>query len=198
MMLNKNYWENRYKNRNTGWDLGQASPPLTAYFDQLIAKDLKILIPGAGFGHEAVYLFEAGFTNVTVIDLSAFALKTLQKKLPDVSETHFIKGDFFEHTGSYDLIVEQTFFCAIDPQLRSQYVQHCFELLNPFGKVAGILFDTHFTQNGPPFGGSIEEYIQLFSPLFKIRILERCYNSIKPRQGNELFFIFENKQQPAN
>ncbi len=64
-------------------------------------------------------------------------------------------------------------------------------LLADNGKLVGVLFDFELTENGPPFGGSIVEYISLFYETFLITILEKCYNSIKPRQGTELFFIFE-------
>ena len=37
------------------------------------------------------------------------------------------------------------------------------------------------------------EYIQLFYAKFEITVFEKCYNSIKPRQGREFFFIFEKK-----
>ncbi|MFI8378966.1 methyltransferase domain-containing protein [Leeuwenhoekiella sp. NPDC079379] len=197
-MLNKNYWESRYAERNTGWDIGYASDPLVAYFDQLSNKNLKILIPGAGFGHEAIYLYKQGFTNVTVLDLSTSALQNLKAHLPDVPDSHFIEGDFFKHYETYDLIIEQTFFCALDPDLRLDYAQHMNQLLKPSGKIVGLLFNFPSTEKGPPYGGSELEYHKLFSEEFTIKILEPCYNSIKPRQGNELFFIFENKQQPAN
>ncbi|WP_234405801.1 methyltransferase domain-containing protein [Leeuwenhoekiella sp. MAR_2009_132] len=197
-MLNKNYWESRYVEQNTGWDIGYASDPLAAYFDQLTQKDLKILIPGAGFGHEAIYLYKQGFTNVTVLDFSASALQNLKTHLPDVPDSQFIEGDFFEHSETHDLVIEQTFFCALDPDLRSDYARHMSQLLKPSGKIVGLLFNFPLTEKGPPFGGSLSEYQKLFSEVFTIKKLEPCYNSIKPRQGNELFFIFESKQQPAN
>jgi len=43
------------------------------------------------------------------------------------------------------------------------------------------------------FGGSKEEYLSYFSPFFKINTFEKCHNSITPRQGNELFGIFQKK-----
>ena len=46
MKFNESFWDNKYKTNKTGWDLGQVSPPLKAYFDQLENKDLKILIHG--------------------------------------------------------------------------------------------------------------------------------------------------------
>ena len=67
------------------------------------------------------------------------------------------------------------------------------ELLNPGGKIAGLLFNFPLTEKGPPFGGSIEEYKSLFSGAFKLKILEKAYNSIKPRANKELFFIFDKK-----
>jgi len=56
-----NYWENRYQNQQTGWDIGEISSPLKAYIDQLEDKSIKILIPGAGNAYEAEYLFLNGF-----------------------------------------------------------------------------------------------------------------------------------------
>ena len=94
--------------------------------------------------------------------------------------------------GKYDLIVEQTFFCAIDPSLRTVYAEKMAKLLNPKGKLVGLLFDCNF-DGGPPFGGSKTEYITYFEPYFKFNFLEKCYNSISPRAGNELFICLENK-----
>lgn len=189
--LNKEYWENRYQNQQTGWDIGYASTPLKTYIDQLSNKNLNILIPGAGFGYEAQYLINEGFENVTVIDLSKSALNRLKESSSQTHSIHFIEGNFFDHYGSYDLIIEQTFFCALQPELRPDYAKKCSELLKPNGKCAGLLFDFPLTDDGPPFGGSLREYKQLFSEYFSIKTLERCYNSIKPRDGKELFFIFE-------
>jgi len=87
------------------------------------------------------------------------------------------------------LILEQTFFCALNPDLRTKYVQKMSELLSKDGKLVGLLFGVEFPNN-PPFGGSKEEYLTLFSSKFKINLLEPCHNSAKPRMGSELFFNF--------
>lgn len=189
--LNKNYWEHRYQNDQTGWDAGQVTQPLKEYTDQITNKDLKILVPGAGYGHEVLHLAHLGFENVTVVDFSVSALRNLKARLPEKCNYQLIEGDFFEHNGTYDLILEQTFFCALEPDLRPSYAQHCFDLLAEKGKIAGVLFNFELTEKGPPFGGSLTEYQNLFTSYFELRTLEACYNSIKPRQGNELFFIFE-------
>jgi len=189
--FNKEFWEHKYSNDETGWDIGYASTPLTNYFDQLTNKDLKILIPGGGNSYEAEYLFENGFKNVFVIDIALQPLANLKKRFPDFPENHLIQDDFFNHDIHYDLIVEQTFFCALDPTLRESYANKMHQLLKPNGKLIGLLFDFELTEEGPPFGGSIVEYTKLFYSKFSMKIIERCQNSIKPRQGKELFFIFE-------
>ncbi len=104
-----------------------------------------------------------------------------------------MRGDFFTHNGQYDLIIEQTFFCAIDPALRKNYVQKMADLLAPGGTLTGVLFNKHFDFEGPPFGGSKQEYENLFSPFFDIKILETNNHSSPKRKGKELFFNFKKK-----
>ena len=92
---------------------------------------------------------------------------------------------------SFDLVLEQTFFCALDPSMRKDYASKMSEVVK--GHLAGVLFKFPLTEKGPPFGGSEEEYRELFSPFFKIITMEECYNSIKPRKGNEIFFHLNNQ-----
>lgn len=193
MKLNSDYWENRYSNLEIGWDTGKITTPLKEYIDQIEDKSIKILIPGCGNGYEFEYLMNKGFSNAFVLDYAKIPLENLKKRISNYSENQLIHSDFFEHQGQYDLIIEQTFFCALDPELRSKYVKKMHSLLSPKGKLIGLLFQFPLTESGPPFGGSKEEYINLFSAYFEIKTLKTAYNSIKPRQGNELFFIFTKK-----
>ena len=185
--MSEKYWSERYQNSNTPWDMGSASPPLTAYLQRLVHKDQRILIPGAGNAYEAEWLFNHGFTNVSVIDISKEPLQNLKQRIPDLPDQNLIHGDFFELDQKFDLIIEQTFFCALQPSQRKDYTIKMAEILKPGAKLAGVFFDFPLTEQGPPFGGSSEEYEDLFSEFFKIHKMERCYNSIKPRSGNELF-----------
>ncbi|MFP9098085.1 SAM-dependent methyltransferase [Flavobacterium sp. RHBU_24] len=191
--LDKTYWEERYKSDDVAWDTGSITPPIKQYIDQLTDKNARILVPGAGNGHEFAYLAENGFENATVLDIAETPLKNIAARLPHLTAERLINADFFEHYGTYNLIIEQTFFCALPPALRQNYVTKMHSLLAPGGKLAGLLFDFELTEQGPPFGGSREEYVNLFAPLFKINMLHRAYNSIKRREGKELFFIFEKK-----
>lgn len=183
--LSEAFWSDRYANDNTGWDLGEVSPPIKEYVDQLRDKELSILIPGCGNGHEAEYLWHKGFRNVHVIDLSKAPLDNLKARCPELPQDQLYQGDFFKHQGAYDLIIEQTMFCAIAPSLRQQYGDQVRNLLKSGGKLVGVLFDRDFP-GGPPYGGNKLEYKKYFSKFTEVQ-MEACYNSIEPRQGSELF-----------
>ena len=190
-MDTEKFWSDRYDNQLTGWDIGYPSTPIKEYFDQVEDKNLRILIPGAGNAYEAEYLHQQGFTNVFVMDIAPQPLEQFGQRVPTFPKKHLIQTNFFEHQGKYDIIVEQTFFCSFPPLLESRqaYAKQVANLLVKGGKLVGLWFT--FPLKGDlvrrPFGGSKEEYISYFEPYFDIRILELCYNSIKPRQGNELF-----------
>lgn len=191
MELDKNYWDNRYKLENTGWDIGYPSIPLKEYINQLEDKTSKILIPGGGSSYEAEYLFEKGFTDITVIDISEEVVHKLKKKFKDIPQVKPIAGDFFEHTAKYDLVLEQTFFCALNPQMRDKYYPKMYDILNPKGKIVGVMFGVNFDKQGPPFGGNEIEYKKLMEGYFVPKTIELCYNSIPQRQGSELFVLLE-------
>ena len=186
------YWQKRYEDGTTGWDAGEITEPLRQYFEGLADKSLRILIPGAGNAWEAEWLHLNGFRNVTVLDMAPAPLKNIADRLPDFPSEHLVLDDFFNHSATYDLIVEQTFFCAINPARRMEYAQKMHQLLAPGGVLAGVLFNCHF-DGGPPFGGSAADYRLIFEPLFKLRTFEPCRNSIAPRAGRELFIVLEKK-----
>ncbi|MBO6494319.1 MAG: SAM-dependent methyltransferase [Roseivirga sp.] len=187
IVLKESYWTERYGKGETGWDIGYVSTPIKEYIDQLQNKELKILIPGAGNAYEAEYLWNSGFKNVWVLDFSRTPLIHLQERVPEFPASQLIHADFFDHNGEYDLIIEQTFFCALPPRLRSDYVTKTADLLKPKGKLVGLLFQIPLNNDKPPFGGSKEEYLKLFEKSFQSIKMEAAYNSIPPRQGNELF-----------
>lgn len=191
--LDANFWNLRWQTGRIGWDIGCAAPPITEFMQNYENKDAAILIPGCGNAYEAEFLVEKGFTNITLIDIAEEAVKQLKVKFKDASQVTILNEDFFKHQGKYDLIIEQTFFCAQVLPRRTEYVQKIHSLLNPSGKLMGVLFGVDFGPEGPPFGGNINEYRSLFESLFEINKLESCYNSIKPRAGSELFIELTKK-----
>ena len=131
-------------------------------------------------------MYRLGFLNTYLLDFAVEPLENFKIKNPDFPVSQLIQGDFFEHQGKYDLIIEQTLFCAIDPILRLKYAKKISELLKPGGKLVGVLFNRNF-ESGPPFGGNKEEYLEYFSKYFSNIYMENCYNSVLPRKGSELF-----------
>jgi copper chaperone CopZ len=188
--LDKTYWDNQYQANVTGWDLGEISPPIKKYVATLQDKSVAILIPGCGNTYEAEYLLGLGFTNITVIDIAPTLVNNLKKKFESNKNITIVLGDFFEHQGIYDLIIEQTFFCALPPTMRQKYVWKMHQLLSDHGKLAGLLFNRDF-EISPPFGGSLKEYEQLFQNAFTFNHLATATNSVTARANNELFFEFQ-------
>lgn len=188
--LDQTYWDNQYKANATGWDLGKVSPPIKSYIDTIENKEVKILIPGCGNTYEAEYLLEQGFTNVTVIDIAPTLVENLKQKFANHKSITIVLGDFFEHQGEYDYIIEQTYFCALPPILRQRYVWKMHQLLSDRGKLAGLLFNREF-EVSPPFGGNLKEYEHLFRNAFVFNSISLAKNSIPARENTELFIEFQ-------
>jgi SAM-dependent methyltransferase len=148
----KSYWDAKYTENSANWDLGSVSAPIKEYINQINDKSLKILIPGAGNAYEAEYLFLNGFKNVYVLDISSIAINSFKQRFPDFPDKQLLNQDYFSHNDTYDLIIEQTFFCAINPADRLKYVKKTHSLLKENGKLVGLLFNHEFEHEGPPFG----------------------------------------------
>jgi SAM-dependent methyltransferase len=189
LSLDKTYWDNQYLANTLGWDLGQVSPPIKEYIDSIPNKNAKILIPGCGNSYEAEYLLKNNFTDITVIDISPTLVAALKQKFAENKNIKIVLGDFFEHKNQYDIIIEQTFFCALHPNDREKYVFKMHELLRKNGKLVGLLFNREF-EKSPPFGGSLKEYEMLFANSFILNSISPAINSVTTRTNSELFIDF--------
>jgi len=187
--LDAQYWDAQWKSNTIGWDLGVPAPPLVAFIDTIENKEAKILIPGCGNAYEAEYLVSKGFKNITLIDISETACAIIKVKFLNQSAVRVLCEDFFKLEDKFDVIIEQTFFCALPPIMRQRYVWKMHSLLNDHGILAGLLFNRQFDVS-PPFGGSLEEYEKLFQTAFHIDQLSTANNSVTPRANTELFFSF--------
>jgi SAM-dependent methyltransferase len=183
------YWDAQWKSNTIGWDLGMPAPPLVSLINSLENKDAKILIPGCGSAYEAEYLISKGFTDVTLIDISETASTILKEKFLNQDAVKVLCEDFFKLEDKFDVIIEQTFFCALPPSMRQRYVWKMHNLLSDNGILSGLLFNRQFDVS-PPFGGSLEEYEKLFQTAFHIDQLSTANNSVTPRANTELFFSF--------
>lgn len=185
--LDETFWSSRYVEMTTGWDVGYVSTPLKEYIDRLEDNSIRILIPGAGNAYEVEYLWNKGFKNVFLLDISPYPIKNFKFRNPNFPDEQLINQDFFDHNEQYDLILEQTFFCALNPALRNAYAHKMADILKKSGVLAGVLFNIPLNEDKPPFGGNMDEYRNYFHPFFKFKQFEPCINSIPQRMGSEIF-----------
>ena len=104
--------------------------------------------------------------------------------------------NFFEmdvvHNGTFDMVIEQTFFCAISPEQRTSYVSTVARALKQGGMLAGLFYHTG-EEGGPPFNTTREDIVKLFSDLFEIRQLTRAEDSAEQRKNKEWLVILIKK-----
>ena len=133
---------------------------------------------------------------MVVADLAPEPLAALAARVPDFPQRKPLAGRFLcptPYTETFDLLIEQTFFCALAPALRPAYARQCAALLRPGGKLVGLLFDTEFAgATEPPFGGTRAEYRAYFEPYFEFVHFDTAYNSLPARAGRELFICLRN------
>ncbi|RZK48455.1 MAG: methyltransferase domain-containing protein [Pedobacter sp.] len=192
--MDQYYWETRWQKQETGWDIGYASPAIIDFFKNLEDKSIEILIPGCGHAYEAVALYQMGFKHITLVDISKTAIEKIKEKLADQPEINILHQDFFDLEGAYDVIIEQTFFCALNPSMRQEYADKMYSLLKDGGQLTGLLFNREF-EAGPPFGGNQAEYEKLFKIKFDILKMEPSSLSIPQRAGNELYIQLSKKNR---
>ncbi len=190
-------WEEKYQASGDLWNLGYAAPPFVSLLASANApKPGKLAVMGCGKGHDALLFAESGF-EVVGFDFapSAIAEATATAKARDI-EAQFLQRDIFtlneEFADSFDYILEHTCFCAINPSLRSQYVEVVKSLLRPNGKLIA-LFYTHNRPGGPPFGVKPQSVLDYFTPDFEPIVFEIAKDSIARRQGDERLAIFQLK-----
>ena len=187
-------WQRHYEENDLGWDLGQVAPPFVKLWQEEKLPLGKVLVPGCGRGHEVVFLAENGF-DVTAIDFSSGAVTYLKNALKKRNlEGRILHQDFFSldesHEGVYDLVLEQTFFCAISPKQRRDYVLNVSRILKPGGILVGLFYHTD-EQGEPPYNTTREDIEMHFSKKFEIQELDKTSLSAEQRKDKEWLGILK-------
>ena len=139
--LDETFWNNKYINNEDKWDIGKPTPKFIEWNKSLTSK-LNILIPGCGKGHDVFYLSKFKH-NIYALDFSTYAINYI-KSIADKESLsiNIIKDNFFNintcYHSTFDIILEYTFFCAINPVLRDDYFKISHKLLKPNGKIVGL------------------------------------------------------------
>ena len=185
----ESFWSDCYDQSHRPWDLQSYHPSIDQVLPRLKLLRSRILVPGSGLGHDVKKLADLGH-KVTGLDFSFEALEEAKKLYP---KSHFICGDFFEHTTQVDVIFEHTFFCALNPSKRGKIIKSWLRLLEDQGCLIGI-FNVSCKQTGPPFGITEWELEELLNPYFIINFWGRLRGKESPRPGKELFVYAQKKK----
>ena len=189
-------WQGHYESNDLGWDLGQVAPPFVKLWEEEKLPAGKALVPGCGRGHEVIFLAENGF-EVTAIDFSKGAVTYLERALKERSLSgQVLHQDFFgldnSHDDVYDLVLEQTFFCAIAPRQRQDYALNVARILKPGGMLVGLFYHTS-KEGGPPYNTTREDIEVNFAKNFKIQALHKTTLSAEQRKDKEWLGILIKK-----
>lgn len=197
------FWAELYRTGDTGWDQGGPSPGLVDFLNKDLGpgravpfRSGRALVPGCGRGHDARALAAAGFT-VIGLDVVKEAVEEAARMagVEGLKTIRFAQADFLDLPnrlrGPFDLIFENTFFCAIDPDHRDQYVEAAANLLTPGGFLLGVFYNIQ-PETGPPFGATREELLDRFGQHFT-PILDRVPRSIPRREGKEILMLWQRR-----
>ncbi len=185
------FWTNIYQTETPGWEKGHEAVWLPMALPQLKLGPSRVLVLGCGSGHDAAYLAKAGH-KVTAVDISPEAIKGAKEKYGEVKNLSFLQSDLFglprEWEGQFDLILEHTCYCAIDPARRNELVKYWHKLLSEKGQLLGAFFVME-KRDGPPFGGSEWEVKQRLNKRFEFLYWTRWRHSLEGRKGKELVLL---------
>ncbi len=191
------FWEDIYLADDAGWDLGGITPAIESIADTITPG--KVCILGCGRGYDAVMFAKKGF-KVTAVDFAPSAIKSVKGLALEANViVRAIQDDIFsltpEYSNTFDTIIEQTCFCAINPNRRLEYVRLVKALLKQGGKLIGLWFplDKTLKEGGPPYGTTVEEVKSIFNHGWIIKREEFPHLSIPSRKGREKLIIFKKK-----
>jgi SAM-dependent methyltransferase len=189
-----NKWEADYLRKTDGWDLGGSTPVFKNIAASRRFPPGRMIVPGAGRGHDAREFARQGF-QVTAVDFSPYVISEMKRLADPQAPVEILQSDLFTlpHTldGSFDYALEYTCFCAIDPKRRPEYANLITRLLKPGGVYIDLAFPLDGRAGGPPFAVSDSELFDLYQNRgFKLLSREVPLNSVSPRRGAEELFIF--------
>ncbi len=199
-MLTQNlpeYWEKLYQNSKDVWDLGEVSPPLLEFFKHpSCPKTGRVLVPGAGRGHDAIAWANRGHETLAVdFSQTAYSILTgLAEKHPKLSVLNI---DLFEltpkSTQPFDIIFEYGCFNAVHPGRRDEYFEVWDKMLQPNGIVVALFYPLikSTSLEGPPHPTSEGELMARLDGVFEVAEKIIPKKSTKDRIGKEQIWILK-------
>ena len=189
-------WELDYQRGTAGWDMGTPTPVFQRLLREQSFPPGKMLVPGAGRGHDAREFARQGF-EVVAVDFARDAVEDMRALMDDTSQHEILHHDLFElpkeFDASFDYVLEYTCFCAIHPTRRSDYADTMARMLKRGGTYIALAFPLSGYVGNPPFAVNAEELIALMQARgFKLLHREIPPDSVKPRKGREELLVMSN------
>lgn len=134
----REFWQQRFAQRQTPWDRGAPGPQLRRWIDEgAIARSQHIAVPGCGSGHDVLALAQVGCT-VTAIDYADAAVALTRVRLADAQvAAEVVLADVLQWrpAAPVDAVYEQTCWCALHPDQWAAYAAQLHAWLAPGGKL---------------------------------------------------------------
>ncbi|XOV73367.1 MAG: methyltransferase domain-containing protein [Verrucomicrobiota bacterium] len=189
LMNELDHWETCYQKKETPWDKGEASPGLVDFLvDNSELKKGTVCVPGCGIGHDVLAWASKGF-EASGVDIAPSAVERAREHASGKAHAcSFHLGNFLNESpeSPFDWVFEHTFYCAIQPDQRNDYLQAMLRWIKPGGSLLAV----HYLipdEDGPPFGTTRDEVFQRFSPHFELK-KEWVPRSYPNRTGLERMF----------
>jgi len=191
------YWMDVYKTEtNPGWNLNEPAEAFKDMLPRLKLPKCRILVLGCGEGHDAALFAKAGHL-VTAVDFSKEAIARGKQKYGDLTNLNFYESNIFhlpqEWNFGFDIVVEHTCFCAIQPEQRGELVRLYRRMLHEEGQLLAVFFAME-KRAGPPYGATEWEIRKRTEQGFHYLFWGRLRNSLPGRLGRELF-VFAKKRK---
>ena len=195
----KQHWESVYQKKSpkeVSWFQEIPSKSLEWIEHSGIGKDAKIIDVGGGASTLVYFLIKKGFTNVTVLDISAKSLEESKKQLGERAQTvTWIEADITEMTfakQSFDFWHDRAVFHFLaDPADRAKYITQMNQAVKP----GGFALIAPFSLSGPPKCSGLEVCHYSAETLGReigsnFKLVEQAEEKHKTPFGTEQDFIY--------
>lgn len=184
-----------YRSNQFHWDLGEPTPVFRRLVEGGRLEAGRILVLGAGYGHDARLFARNGF-QVTAVDFSDEAVAMMRRLADRASPVEIVQADFFALPATwhdrFDYVLDYTSFCAVLPSRRPEYADLVSQLLKPGGRYIILAFPIGNRPGGPPYVVQPEAIITLYAGRgLTLQYRETPFDSADGRKGYEELLILK-------
>ncbi len=176
----KKHWENIYQTKNLK-DVSWYQPTPTTSLDFLkqfnISTTAKIIDIGGGDSFLVDHLLDLGYTDLTVLDISASSLDRAKQRLGDwATKVKWIVADAatFKPTEQYDFWHDRAAFHFLTQE---QEITNYIDTIQKSIKPTGVLVIGTFSEQGPKKCSGIE--IKQYSETTMTNRLKKFFEKVK-------------------